>query len=176
LVIGAFGAVPNGPGSGASYLVFGKTGTAAVALEAVAQGSGGAVLNGVAAEDNAGLAVAGAGDVNGDGLTDLLLGARFADSNGSSSGASYLVFADLPGATTQAGDASANALTGSAAVDRLVGGRGNDILIGNGGADVLYGGQGDDTLAISDATFSQVDGGTGSDTLRLDGPGASSLI
>ena len=39
-----------------------------------------------------GFAVSGAGDVNGDGLADLLIGAAGADPNGSFSGASYVVF------------------------------------------------------------------------------------
>src|SRR6185436_783387 len=51
------------------------------------------------------------------------------------------------------------------------GGRGNDILVGNGGADVLLGGAGDDILAVSSTTFAKVDGGNGTDTLRLDGSG-----
>jgi hypothetical protein len=53
----------------------------------------------------------------------------------------------------------------------MIGGRGNDTLIGNGGADVLTGGQGNDVLAVSDLTFRRLVGGTGSDTLRLDGSG-----
>jgi len=42
------------------------------------------------------------------------------------------------------------------------------VLIGNGGADVLRGGAGNDVLAISEADFASLDGGTGTDTLRLD--------
>ena len=37
-------------------------------------GSNGFVLNGVAAGDTIGLSVSGAGDINGDGLDDLLIG------------------------------------------------------------------------------------------------------
>src|SRR5207244_4298529 len=77
--------------TGAGYVVFGKGDAGTVDLSAVAAGSGGFVMNGAAAGDNAGFAVAGAGDVNGDGLDDLLLGAPFADPAGNGSGAAYLV-------------------------------------------------------------------------------------
>ena len=49
-------------------------------------------LSGVAAGDNSGNSVSTAGDINGDGVDDLLIGAAGADPNGFSSGASYVVF------------------------------------------------------------------------------------
>ena len=49
-------------------------------------------LSGVAAGDRSGVSVSGAGDVNGDGFDDLIVGAYRADPNGSYSGASYVVF------------------------------------------------------------------------------------
>ncbi len=55
-------------------------------------GSAGFVMNGAAECDYAGDAVSGAGDVNGDGFDDLLIGASGADPTGSYSGAAYLVF------------------------------------------------------------------------------------
>ena len=58
----------------------------------VLDGTNGFRLNGVAAGDRSGIAVSGAGDVNGDGLADLLIGARNAATNGAFSGASYVVF------------------------------------------------------------------------------------
>lgn len=70
------------PGSngarGAAYVVFGKTGTDSVQLEALAapQHPAGFALRGLPKRDlRNGAAVSTAGDVNGDGLDDLLLGA-----------------------------------------------------------------------------------------------------
>jgi Ca2+-binding RTX toxin-like protein len=53
----------------------------------------------------------------------------------------------------------------------MVAGLGNDTLDGLGGADALKGGAGDDRIQISDLTFLNIDGGTGTDTLALTGSG-----
>jgi hypothetical protein len=45
-----------------------------------------------AASDDFGRAVAGAGDINGDGFDDLVFGARYADAGGDNRGAAYVVF------------------------------------------------------------------------------------
>ena len=97
LIIGAYGARPNGIYSGASYVVFGRntaqTGPFPASLNLSSlDGTNGFLLAGVAAIDYSGFAVNSAGDVNGDELGDLLIGAPQADFNGSSSGASYVVF------------------------------------------------------------------------------------
>ena len=55
-------------------------------------GTNGFRLSGVAAYDQSGRSVSAAGDVNGDGIDDLLVGAHGADPNGNYSGASYVVF------------------------------------------------------------------------------------
>jgi len=135
----------------------------------VQNGEGGFVINGVSANDLSGTSVSGAGDVNGDGFDDLIVGARTDDNNATNAGASFVVFGgDFGNAATQIGGTGDDTLTGDAEVDRLVAGTGDDILIGGGGADVLRGGAGDDVLAVSDLTFADIDGGTGTDTLRLD--------
>ena len=93
LIIGAPGASPNGFRSGASYVVFGKSGSFAADLNlATLDGNNGFKLNGVAAGDFAGVAVSTAGDVNRDGVADLIIGANFADAGGTDRGASYVVF------------------------------------------------------------------------------------
>ena len=92
LLIGAPGADANGDFSGASYVVFGGAGVGNggnLELSAL-DGTNGFKLSGVA-YDASGFAVSTAGDVNGDGLDDLLIGAPGSDQNGGF-GVSYVVF------------------------------------------------------------------------------------
>ena len=97
VIVGAYRADSKATSSGESYVVFGKAGTTPVNLADVAAGTGGFVIKGINAGDNAGLSVSGAGDVNGDGLADLIVGAYGVDQGGndygySESGQSYVVF------------------------------------------------------------------------------------
>ncbi len=156
--------------AGTTYLVFGTaTGFGAELELSALDGTNGLMLRGINSGDMSGFSVASAGDMNGDGFDDLIIGARDADPNGTDSGQSYIFFGgDFTGAVTQTGDDTDNTLIGTAAVDILVGGRGDDVLVGNGAADTLRSGQGDDTLAISDTAFQRLVGGSGTDTLRLD--------
>ncbi|MBT8070787.1 MAG: integrin alpha [Gammaproteobacteria bacterium] len=93
LIIGASLADPNGDGSGASYVVFGsgEAWTSPFSLAGL-NGANGFVINGVSTGDNSGISVGAAGDINVDGKDDLAIGAPFADPNGESSGAGYVVF------------------------------------------------------------------------------------
>src|SRR5262249_34998419 len=82
--------------AGESYVIFGKaTWTASLDLATALNGSNGFTIFGAEASDLSGLSVSGAGDVNGDGFDDLLLGANQADgpSNGRrDAGESYVIF------------------------------------------------------------------------------------
>src|SRR5262245_35408552 len=60
-------------------------------------GSNGFRIDGAAAYDRSGWSVSNAGDVNGDGFKDLIVGAPYAGPNGHYSGSSYVVFGTASG-------------------------------------------------------------------------------
>ncbi|SOD18868.1 integrin alpha [Nitrosomonas ureae] len=159
-------------GYGISYVVFGKaSGFSATMDLSKLNGSNGFRLNVVNANDTRGSSVSTAGDVNGDGFDDLIVGAP----RSSYSGSSYIIFGrsdftdgkvvDFPGTP---GD---DIFTGTKAAERFEGGAGNDRMIGRGGADSFEGGAGNDYIRILGDDFQLVDGGTGTDILGLAGSG-----
>ncbi|MCF2146774.1 Ig-like domain-containing protein [Desmonostoc muscorum LEGE 12446] len=95
LIIGAESADPNGENyAGSSYVVFGSnSGFDAQLNLSDLNGSNGFVINGINAGDRLGRSVSSAGDINGDGFDDLIIGAESADPNGQlAAGSSYVVF------------------------------------------------------------------------------------
>ena len=73
--------------AGATYLVFGTVeGTQASLNLSSLNGTNGFVFNGIVGDDRSGFVVSGAGDVNGDGFDELLIGANLADPNAKKSG------------------------------------------------------------------------------------------
>ena len=170
LIIGAFGAGPNGDYSGESYVVFGGSAVGSDGSFELSDldGSDGFVINGIDASDSSGRAVSGAGDVNGDGVDDLIIGALNASPNSAfRAGESYVVFGkNVPqcnglfitvdlnaGETPTGGD---DVILGTPEADTIKALAGDDTICGEGGDDIINGGNGDDWI----------DGGAGNDQIR----------
>ena len=150
LILGAHAADPNGKSSaGESYVVFGKTDGTAVELSDVTAGTGGFVINGIDANDYSGESVSSAGDVNGDGLDDLIVGARLADPNGNSSaGESYVVFGKADGTAVELSNVTAG--TGGFVINGIDQGDYSGVSVSNAG-DVNGDGLGDLVLGAYQA-------------------------
>jgi hypothetical protein len=176
LIVGAPFAFEGEFAEGQSFVVYGKeswVGTPSLDL-ATLDGTNGFRLIGINEIDESGRAVSSAGDVNGDGFADLMIGAPSArrDPDLFSVGESYVVFGgNFTGSVTHLGGADDDTMTGSAAVEAFVGDTGSDTMIGNGGTDAFQGGGGDDIVRVSTLDFLVADGGTGTDTIDLDGSG-----
>jgi hypothetical protein len=70
LIVGAYKADSK---AGKSYVIFGKKDSVTIDLSAIASGTGGFVINGESKVSWSGFSVSTAGDVNGDGLDDLII-------------------------------------------------------------------------------------------------------
>jgi len=147
LLVGAPFADPNGADSGSSYVVFGRAGGFATTMNLAAlDGANGFRLDGEAANERSGRVVSGAGDVNGDGFDDVLVGAR--DGFDYSGRHCYVVFGKAGGFSATMDLASLDGANGFR-LDGLIGGRFQNIssagdVNGDGFDDVLVGSPGAD--------------------------------
>ncbi len=151
--------------SGAAYIVLGKNSFSATVELSALDAIDGFTLTGIRADDQAGQRVSPAGDVNGDGYDDFLIGAPRVDSGGNfNAGAVYLLFGGstlgtpVPLPVTHEGKANSETISGSPAADVMIAHRGNDEVNALAGNDVLKGGAGNDLL----------NGGPGADLLEGD--------
>jgi Ca2+-binding RTX toxin-like protein len=155
LILGA----PNTT-NGSALVLFGHSGKGPADQVPLLNGSNGFQITGAAPGDQAGRSVASAGDVNGDGYTDIIIGAPGTDPSGKSSGGSaYVIFGhagafdatvnlatldatkgfrlDGPAANAQAGYsvAAAGDVDGDGFADMLVAGISSTaVVFGHGGA------------------------------------------
>ncbi len=156
---------------------------------AAINGSNGYRVGGAAAGDLLGAAVA-VGDLNGDGIGDLVIGAPGADANGVDSGAVYIIYG-TSSAITNSGTIDLSLLTGSsgtlsgATVVRIAGSAANaafgtDVAVGDfngdGRADIAVGADGTGDAYIiygrSSANMALVNVGTpaAGNVVLIDGP------
>jgi len=179
LIIGADRASPNGNSlAGETYIVFGQSGSLDASLNlSQLDGNNGFVLNGIDEFDRSGFSVSDAGDINGDGIDDLIIGAFYADPNGNSdAGETYVVFGQ-----SESFDASVNlsqldgnngfVLNGIDRSDRSggsVSGAGDinedgidDLIIGTSGAGETYIVFGQNGSFDASVNLSQLDGNNG---------------
>lgn len=98
IIIGAPGGDPaKRYGAGQSYVIFGSENSFASRIDVTSlDGSNGFVINGIESGDVSGYSVAGAGDVNGDGIDDLLIGTKD-QSDEYVGGECYIVFGSTEG-------------------------------------------------------------------------------
>jgi hypothetical protein len=184
LIIGVPDASIDGVVTGAAYVIYGQVGTSVLTVDlATLTPSQGFVIEGALADDAAGYSVSTAGDVNGDGIDDLIVGARDADTGGLSSGEAYVIYGQAgatrtivevaslspaEGFTIVGADSSdvtgtevssAGDVNGDGIDDLLVAARGGD---GNGESSgevyVLYGQAGDSRGPIDLSTLAPEDG------------------
>jgi hypothetical protein len=181
IIVGAPGADAT-PGN--AYVLFGHAGGfgSTVDLSAL-NGTNGFRIDGAGPYDNLGYAVSGAGDINGDGFDDLVIGVGNASVNGLSSGATYVLFGHgdgFPASINVAALDGANGfrLDGAAAGDSVgdtvsstgdVNGDGiDDIIIGSFAANASYVVFGHTGGFDATMDLSALDGSNG---FRLDGSG-----
>ncbi|AUB43742.1 Ca2+-binding protein, RTX toxin-related (plasmid) [Nostoc flagelliforme CCNUN1] len=157
LIIGAYRASSNGKynNAGQSYVVFGgaNLGSGSSLNLSDLNGINGFLINGIAANDSLGKSISNAGDINNDGIDDLIIGALYADSNGKDdAGQSYVVFGGKNigsgGTIILRGTADADTLIGTIGNNIIDGKADNDTLTGNGSQDqfVIRSGDGNDTI------------------------------
>ena len=111
LIVGARGGDDAANRAGEAYVIYGKAGAEGTQFRKPPRKTGaerqvldttnlapaaGFIIQGDVASDQLGGAVSGAGDVNGDGLDDLIVGANQGDDGGSNAGETYIVLWKKP--------------------------------------------------------------------------------
>lgn len=159
VIVGAPDADPHGPWSGTAYVVFGRASGISARLDlAVLNGSNGFKLSGLSESDQAGFSVASAGDLNGDGFADLIVGALGSDGG---IGASFVVFGKASGFSADIDLSALNGTNGFRLNGSVSVASAGDFN-GDGFADLIVGDPGDDTNGtMAGATYVMFGGASG---------------
>lgn len=153
------------PEAGEVYIIYGRKGGWGASFDpSTITSATGLVIHAGHDSANLGTTLSGAGDINGDGYDDVMVGAPH---DNAYAGVAYIIYGGPPpkpkgetytggaGNDIHNGTAGDDTLSGLGGNDVLSGLDGNDTINGNDGNDILNGGAGDDLLS----------GGTGNDTL-----------
>ena len=127
VIVGAYGNDAGGAAAGRAYVYFGGASPNNVAD---------VTLTGAAASDWFGYAVAGAGDVNGDGYDDVIVGAYYNDAGGTNAGRAYVYYGGAESGRDRRPDVHRR---GGRRLLRPRGGRGAGDVDGDGYDDVIVG-------------------------------------
>ncbi len=120
--------------AGQSYVIFGSESGFTTAFNLTnLNGNNGFVINGINSGDTSGISVSGAGDVNGDGIADIIIGAPGASNN---AGQSYVIFGIKNGFTTPFNLADLNGTNGFAINGISHGNTGESAICVSGAGDV----------------------------------------
>ena len=173
VIVGAYGNDAGGASAGRAYIYFGG-----VTMDSLAD----VTLTGEAASDNFGRSAASAGDVNGDGYADVIIGAWYNDAGGSNAGRAYIYFGgssmNNSADVTLTGAAANQYLGGSVSTAGDMNGDGySDVIVSKTGEVYIYFG-GLSMSSTPNLIFSRTDlsGFTVSTAGDVNGDGFSDVI
>ncbi len=96
LIVGAPHGDDGGTNAGEAYVIYGRTETTRGTLDlSTLTAAHGFIIQGDLSNDETGFSVSSAGDVNGDGIDDLIVGAPRGDDGGTDAGEAYVIYGSL---------------------------------------------------------------------------------
>jgi len=150
-------------GTGSAYVVFGKAGGfTTLSLDSLSATEGFAIL-GASSGDFTGASVSAAGDINGDGFDDVIVGAFGVDAGGNDAGAAYVIFGKATGlGTVNLASLTADVgfvIQGDATFDNAgISVSGGGDINGDGFADIVVGAPGGDDAGEAYVIFGKSGG------------------